>query len=79
MNGTDRKPPYVAPHWSVRSAATVQVLDLRTSAPAPCREFEASWENGEHNADCDTARARIRLCRRCNRRLGSKSLIEQSA
>jgi Fe-S-cluster containining protein len=22
-----------------------------------CREFEASWENGEHNAHCDRARA----------------------
>ncbi|MOA32367.1 hypothetical protein D3C78_1535800 [compost metagenome] len=24
---------------------------------SPCREFEASWEHGEHNPRCDAARA----------------------
>jgi Fe-S-cluster containining protein len=26
--------------------------------PSPCRAFEASWENGVHNPDCDRARAK---------------------
>ncbi len=29
--------------------------------PSPCREFTASWEDGQPNPDCDKARARVGL------------------
>lgn len=35
-----------------------QIYDRR---PSPCRNFSASYENGEHNARCDAARARMGL------------------
>lgn len=34
---------------------------IYTNRPSPCRNFAASYENGEHRPRCDAARARIGL------------------
>ena len=55
MIGTDRKPTRCTSlAGEVGSAVACTIYDQRSST---CREFEASWENGEHNPDCDKARA----------------------
>jgi Fe-S-cluster containining protein len=55
MIGTDRKPTRCTSlAGEVGSAVACTIYDKRSST---CREFEASWENGEHNPDCDKARA----------------------
>ncbi len=55
MIGTDRKPARcMSLAGEVGSAVACTIYDQRSST---CREFEASWENGEHNPDCDKARA----------------------
>ena len=59
MIGTDRKAPRcTALEGEVGTAVSCTIYDKRSS---PCREFEASWENGEQNTDCDKARARFGL------------------
>lgn len=59
MIGTDRKPVRcTALVGEVGSTVQCSIYEKRSST---CREFEASWENGEHNADCDTARAAFGL------------------
>lgn len=55
MIGTDRKPPRCTSlAGEVGSTVQCTIYDKRSST---CREFEASWENGEQNPDCDKARA----------------------
>ncbi|MBT9266122.1 YkgJ family cysteine cluster protein [Pseudomonas sp. MG-9] len=59
MNGTDCKSPRcTALVGEVGSNVQCSIYEQRSS---PCREFEASWENGEQNVDCDAARARFGL------------------
>jgi Fe-S-cluster containining protein len=59
MLGTDCK--------SVRCTALVGEVGKGTSCSiyeqrsSTCREFEASWTDGIHNADCDAARAKFGL------------------
>lgn len=36
---------------------------IYANRPSECRDFEASWEFGERNPDCDRARARHGLPR----------------
>lgn len=56
MDGTDRPVPRcVALNGDVGRAAHCGIYGDR---PTPCREFEASWENGSPNPRCDDARAR---------------------
>ncbi|WP_184597222.1 YkgJ family cysteine cluster protein [Pseudomonas nitroreducens] len=55
MAGTDQKPARcVALKGEVGSCVACTIYEQRS---APCREFDASWEHGEHNARCDAARA----------------------
>lgn len=61
MRGTDQ--PHLLPHCmalegEVGKAVGCTIYHLRSST---CREFTASWENGEHNPVCDRARARYGL------------------
>ncbi|MFW9080287.1 YkgJ family cysteine cluster protein [Pseudomonas sp. P2757] len=59
MNGTDCKSPRcIALEGEVGSEVKCTIYEQRSS---PCREFEASWESGEQNTDCDAARARFGL------------------
>ncbi|MFJ2536064.1 MULTISPECIES: YkgJ family cysteine cluster protein [unclassified Pseudomonas] len=59
MIGTDRKSPRcISLAGEIGNAVQCTIYDKRSS---PCREFEASWENGEQNTDCDAARARFGL------------------
>jgi len=55
MLGTDSKPSRcVGLLGDVGCGVRCSMYEQRSSA---CREFEASWERGEHNPHCDTARA----------------------
>ncbi|MBK3758315.1 YkgJ family cysteine cluster protein [Stutzerimonas frequens] len=55
MLGTDSKPARcVGLLGDVGCGVRCSMYEQRSST---CREFEASWENGEHNPHCDTARA----------------------
>ncbi|KHL70624.1 ferredoxin [Pseudomonas flexibilis] len=55
MIGTDAKPARcVALLGDVGCSVRCTMYEQRSST---CREFEASWANGQHNPNCDTARA----------------------
>ncbi|AIG05185.1 YkgJ family cysteine cluster protein [Pseudomonas fluorescens] len=59
MIGTDRKPARCCSlEGEVGSATRCSIYEQRSSV---CREFEASWSQGEANADCDAARAAFGL------------------
>ncbi|MCF4997992.1 YkgJ family cysteine cluster protein [Pseudomonas syringae] len=59
MIGTDCKPVRcTALTGEVGSTVQCSIYEKRSST---CREFEASWESGEHNVDCDAARAAFGL------------------
>jgi uncharacterized protein len=59
MLGTDCKSPRcTALEGEVGKGTRCTIYELRSS---PCREFESSWTNGEHNPGCDTARAAFGL------------------
>ena len=56
MRGTNQKPPRcVALEGTVGEAVRCTIYADR---PSPCREFAASWEDGERNERCDEVRAR---------------------
>lgn len=55
MRGTDRNPPRcIALEGSIGSSVRCSIYELRAS---PCRDFQASWVDGQHNERCDRARA----------------------
>lgn len=59
MLGTDCKPTRcVGLVGEVGSTVQCSIYDQRSST---CREFDASWANGEANVDCDAARAAFGL------------------
>jgi Fe-S-cluster containining protein len=59
MLGTDCKPTRcISLKGEVGSTVQCSIYEQRSST---CREFEASWENGEANIDCDAARAAFGL------------------
>lgn len=59
MLGTDCKPTRcVSLVGEVGSTVQCSIYDQRSST---CREFDASWVNGEVNVDCDAARAAFGL------------------
>lgn len=59
MLGTDCKPTRcTALVGEVGSTVQCSIYDQRSST---CREFDASWANGEANVDCDAARAAFGL------------------
>ncbi|WP_409299597.1 YkgJ family cysteine cluster protein [Pseudomonas sp. KCJK8993] len=59
MLGTDCKSPRcIALEGEVGKSVSCSIYAQRGS---PCREFEASWVDGQHNADCDAARAAFGL------------------
>lgn len=54
MRGTESKPVRcTALVGEVGEGVSCTLYEQRSST---CREFEASWVNGEHNAHCDDAR-----------------------
>ncbi|MCD9569332.1 YkgJ family cysteine cluster protein [Pseudomonas protegens] len=59
MLGTDCKSPRcIALEGEVGQGVSCSIYDQRSS---PCREFEASWTDGQPNSDCDAARAAFGL------------------
>ena len=55
MRGTESRPARcVGLLGEVGKAVRCTLYEQRSST---CREFEASWSNGEHNPHCDAARA----------------------
>lgn len=59
MLGTDCKPTRcIGLVGEVGSTVQCSIYDQRSST---CREFDASWANGEANIDCDAARAAFGL------------------
>jgi Fe-S-cluster containining protein len=55
MLGTNQKPARcVGLLGDVGSAVRCTLYEQRSS---PCREFQASWVDGQHNPECDAARA----------------------
>ncbi|MCP1443825.1 Fe-S-cluster containining protein [Pseudomonas sp. GGS8] len=59
MLGTDCKPVRcVGLVGEVGTTVQCSIYDQRSST---CREFDASWANGEANVDCDAARAAFGL------------------
>jgi hypothetical protein len=59
MIGTDCKSVRcTALEGEVGKGTRCSIYELRSST---CREFEASWTDGQHNADCDAARAAFGL------------------
>lgn len=59
MRGTEGHPPRcIALLGEVGSGVRCTIYERR---PSPCREFGASWEDGEPNPRCDEVRARIGL------------------
>ncbi|MFJ3482020.1 YkgJ family cysteine cluster protein [Pseudomonas sp. NPDC090202] len=59
MLGTDQKSPRcVALQGEVGKGVSCSIYGQRSST---CREFDASWENGEANSTCDIARAAFGL------------------
>ncbi|HEF4758359.1 TPA: YkgJ family cysteine cluster protein [Pseudomonas putida] len=59
MLGTDcKKPRCISLEGEVGSTVKCTIYDKRST---PCREFEASWVDGQHNPDCDAARAAFGL------------------
>jgi Fe-S-cluster containining protein len=56
MRGTAHEPlRCVALDGVIGGACGCRIYALR---PTPCREFQASWEDGVHQPRCDEARAR---------------------
>lgn len=59
MIGTDQKPARCCSlEGEVGQGTRCTIYDQRSSV---CREFESSWYEGVHNADCDAARATFGL------------------
>ncbi|QLQ32220.1 MAG: YkgJ family cysteine cluster protein [Candidatus Thiothrix singaporensis] len=59
MRGTDQAHPHCI---ALEGEVGVQVYcRIYQQRPSPCREFRASWENGERNETCERARARYSL------------------
>lgn len=59
MLGTDCKPTRcIGLVGDVGSTVQCNLYEQRSST---CREFDASWANGEANVDCDAARAAFGL------------------
>lgn len=59
MRGTNQpKPRCIALEGEVGGETTCTIHPRRSST---CRDFEASWEQGQHNPRCDDARARYAL------------------
>lgn len=59
MLGTDCKSPRcTALVGEVGKGTNCSIYEQRSST---CREFESSWTDGIHNADCDAARAAFGL------------------
>jgi len=59
MLGTDCKSPRcISLEGEVGQSVSCSIYEQRSS---PCREFEASWVDGQHNSDCDAARAAFGL------------------
>ncbi|MGZ9707531.1 YkgJ family cysteine cluster protein [Pseudomonas sp. GNP013] len=59
MIGTDQKPARCCSlEGEVGKGTSCSIYELRSS---PCREFDASWSQGEQNVDCDAARAAFGL------------------
>ncbi|MGL5999485.1 MAG: YkgJ family cysteine cluster protein [Pseudomonas proteolytica] len=59
MIGTDQKPARcVSLEGEVGCGTRCSIYEQRSSV---CREFEASWSQGEANVDCDAARAAFGL------------------
>ncbi|NWA82203.1 MULTISPECIES: YkgJ family cysteine cluster protein [unclassified Pseudomonas] len=59
MIGTDQKPARCCSlEGEVGKGTRCTIYEQRSS---PCREFDASWSQGEQNVDCDTARAAFGL------------------
>lgn len=55
MRGTDRKPPRcIALEGDIGRSVRCTIYERRAS---PCRDFQASWVDGQHNERCDRARA----------------------
>jgi Fe-S-cluster containining protein len=55
MRGTDDRPPRcLALHGSIGERVNCTIHPLR---PSPCREFQASWSDGQRHERCDQARA----------------------
>jgi Fe-S-cluster containining protein len=55
MRGTNDDPPRcVALHGTIGQSVRCVIHPIR---PSVCREFPASWIDGEHNPRCDQARA----------------------
>lgn len=59
MIGTDQKPARCCSlEGEVGKGTRCTIYEQRSS---PCREFEASWDQGVQNVDCDAARAAFGL------------------
>lgn len=59
MRGTLSEPPRcVGLEGAIGASVGCAIYQAR---PSPCREFEASYENGERNVRCDEARLRYGL------------------
>lgn len=59
MKGTDQpKPRCLALQGVVGQTVSCSIHPQR---PSPCREFNASWEQGEFNEACDRARQKYSL------------------
>ncbi len=59
MKGTNQPRPRciaLVGHAGKQVACTIY-----ENRPTPCRAFSVSWENGQHNPDCDQARAMVGL------------------
>lgn len=55
MRGTDGKfPRCIALEGSIGQSVRCSIYERRAS---PCRNFQASWVDGQHNERCDKARA----------------------
>jgi Fe-S-cluster containining protein len=55
MRGTDQKSPRcIALEGDIGSSVRCSIYERRAS---PCRNFQASWVDGQHNERCDRARA----------------------
>jgi Fe-S-cluster containining protein len=55
MRGSDRKPPRcIALEGSIGISVKCSIYEKRAS---PCRDFQASWVDGNHNERCDRSRA----------------------
>lgn len=56
LKGTEDKhsPKCIALRGRIGDFVTCEIYDSR---PSPCRNFQASYEAGEHNQRCDDARA----------------------